>query len=118
MYLKNIVLKDVGPISSLDYSLPFDASGNPKPLVLVGPNGSGKSIVLSFIVNSLIIVHQRIYTNSEVEDGKVYKYRSPAYIRSGASFYFSDLYLISASLRPSCSRGENSWPTSVRWRYG
>ena len=36
MYLKRIVLQNVGPISELNCALPFDAIGNPKPLVMVG----------------------------------------------------------------------------------
>ena len=70
MYLKHIVLQNVGPIAELNLALPFDGNGNPKPLVLVGPNGSGKSIVLSFVVNSLLNAHQVAYENSEVEKGK------------------------------------------------
>lgn len=91
MYLKRIALHNVGPIAELNYTLPFDASGNPKPLVLVGPNGSGKSIVLSFVVNSLLSAHQAVYDDSEVEKGKVYKFRNPGYVRAGTNFYFADL---------------------------
>ncbi len=92
MYLKRIHLENVGPIAKLDYNMPFDATGNPKPLVLVGPNGSGKSIVLSFVVNSLLAAHQEIYENSEVQRGKVYKYRAPEYLRSGSKYYFANLH--------------------------
>jgi signal recognition particle GTPase len=44
MYLANILLENSGPITSLDVSLPFNADGSPKPLVVVGTNGSGKTI--------------------------------------------------------------------------
>ena len=44
MYVKRIVLENVGPIQKIDYEFPFEPEGNPKPVVLVGPNGSGKSI--------------------------------------------------------------------------
>ncbi len=83
MYLKKIAIKDVGPIADLSFDLPFDGD-KPKPLVLVGPNGSGKSTFLSFIVNALINFKQFIHPNAEVEQGKVFRTRSPRFIRSGA----------------------------------
>lgn len=89
MYLKEIVLENVGPISYLNKKTSFDADGNPKPLVIIGQNGAGKSIVVSNIVNALINAKQSIYDDNEVEDGKVYKYRSPSYIKSGNSYSFS-----------------------------
>lgn len=83
MYLKKIAIKDVGPIADLNIELPFDGD-QPKPLVLVGPNGSGKSTFLSFIVNALINFKQFIHPNAEVEQGKVFRIRSPRFIRAGA----------------------------------
>ena len=91
MYLKNLLLENVGPIQRLEYELPFDREGNPKPVIMVGTNGSGKSIVLSHIVNSLLSAQQVVYANTEVESGKVYKYRSPSYIHSGEQYYFAKL---------------------------
>jgi ABC-type proline/glycine betaine transport system ATPase subunit len=91
MYLKHFNLQNVGPVQDLNYALPFDDKGRPKSLVLVGPNGSGKSIVLSFIANAILSTHQVLFENGEVEAGKVYKFRSPGYIRSGADHYFAKL---------------------------
>src|SRR5439155_14256364 len=91
MYLKNLLLENVGPIRELDYELPFDSDGNPKPVIIVGTNGSGKSIVLSHIVNTLLSAQQAVFANAEVESGKVYKYRSPSYIHSGKQYYFAKL---------------------------
>jgi len=91
MYLKNLTLSNVASIDLLKIELPFNESDNPKPLILVGENGAGKSIVLSFIVNALMSAKQTIYGSSEVEEGKVYKFRSPSYIRSGEHYYFGKL---------------------------
>ena len=91
MYLKDIILSNVASVDLLKIELAFDESGNPKPLILVGENGAGKSIVLSFIVNALISAKQTIYKSAEVEEGKVYKLRSPSYIRSGEHYYFGKL---------------------------
>jgi hypothetical protein len=88
MYLKSILLQHAGPIDDLRIEMPFDGL-RPKPLVLVGPNGSGKSTVLSFIVNALISFKQHVFGETEIEQGKVYRIRSPLGIRSGAHFYHS-----------------------------
>ena len=89
MYIKRIRLVNSGPIESIELDLPFLEDGKPKPLVLVGANGSGKSILLSHVLNALISAHQVCFEDSEVERGKVYKLRSPQYIRSGTSYSFS-----------------------------
>ena len=89
MYIKRIQLTNYGPIARLDIVCPFD-SDKPKPLVLVGENGSGKSVLLSHIVNGMLVAQNVIYPETpEVEVGKVYKLRSPSYIRSGCEFSFT-----------------------------
>jgi predicted ATPase len=92
MYLQKILLENVGPVDKLILEMPFTDEGNPKPVIIVGENGRGKSILLSFIVNVLISAKQVIYDDTEVEKGKVYKYRHPQYIRSGENYYFSKLF--------------------------
>ena len=86
MYIHDIQLTNCGPIDNLNVIFPF-AQGRPRPVVLVGPNGSGKSIVLSHIVNGLLSAQAVAFPDTpEVESGKVYKVRSPAYVTSGAEF--------------------------------
>lgn len=53
MYLKQVFLKNCGPIDECAFTLPFDQNNNPKPLILVGENGAGKTIFLSYIVDAL-----------------------------------------------------------------
>ena len=53
MHLTDIFIRNVGPIETLDMSLPFNASGSPKPVVFVGRNGSGKSTALAQIADGL-----------------------------------------------------------------
>lgn len=88
MYFKNIKIESVGPIEQihLDFSIKND---RPLPIVIVGANGAGKSILLSHLVNSLIAGKQMVFEDSEVERGRVYKYRSPNYIKSGKSHFYS-----------------------------
>ena len=53
MYLKNIAIKNIGPIDELSVEMPFNENGNPKPIIFVGENGSGKTILQSQIVDGL-----------------------------------------------------------------
>ncbi len=89
MYIKSLSIENAGPVRRLEYQFPYTSDGKPKPVVLVGGNGSGKSIVLSHIVNSLLSAQQTVFDDTEVEKGKVYKYRSAHYITTGEHFYFS-----------------------------
>lgn len=89
MYVKNIQLKNCGPIAKLNLAFPL-ADDRPQPIVLVGPNGSGKSIILSHIVNGLLSAQAVAFPDTpEVESGKVYKIRSPTYITAGTEFSFA-----------------------------
>ena len=88
MYAKNVEIENYGPISQLAIEFPF-AGDTPKPIVLVGENGSGKSILLSHIVNGLTAAKGRAYPETpEVETGKVFKIRSPLYIRPGSEWCY------------------------------
>ncbi len=53
MYIKNAIIKNIGPIDELIIDMPFNDIGQPKPLLLVGKNGTGKSIFISHIVDAL-----------------------------------------------------------------
>jgi len=87
VYVKHIELENYGPYENVKYNFRFDEnSSNPIPLILIGKNGSGKSIFLSHIVNAIIAAKQMIYDNCEVENGKVYKVRTPRYIKSGSLY--------------------------------
>lgn len=91
MYLKKIALQNVGPIENIELDMRFHDNGNPKPIVIVGGNGSGKTIILSYIINSIISAKQSVYTNTEVQEGKVYKLRSPSYISSGTHYSYANI---------------------------
>jgi predicted ATP-binding protein involved in virulence len=89
MYIREIEIENYGPIENLKITPSFRDDGSPKPVILIGQNGGGKSIILSHIVNTLIVAKQSIYIDVEVEKGKVYKVRSPNYIRSGKNYSYS-----------------------------
>lgn len=88
MYFKHITLRNIGPIEKINYDFSF-SNDNPKPLILVGTNGSGKSIFLSYLLNALMNAQQIAFDDAEVEEGKVYKLRSPQYIRNGSTYYYA-----------------------------
>lgn len=90
MYLKSIVLENVGPIPSIKLTLPFHGE-RPLPLVLVGTNGSGKTTILSFIVNALIAFKQQVFDEAEVDANRVFRIRSGLFLRGGARFYRANL---------------------------
>ncbi len=90
MHLKTITVENTGPIPALRFDLPFQGE-YPLPLVLVGPNGSGKTTLLSLIVNALVGFKQAAYEQAEVEHGKVYRVRSPGFIRHSAFWYHAKL---------------------------
>ena len=52
MYLRNLHIRNVGPIEKLDIELELQTNLNPKPIILVGKNGSGKTYTLSYIADS------------------------------------------------------------------
>lgn len=90
MYFKNIEIENVGPIDKVSMGFPV-SDDQPLPIVIVGENGSGKSILLSYLVNSLITGKQEIFEDSDVEKGRVYKYRSPQYITSGKDYFYASV---------------------------
>ncbi|MGB4773185.1 MAG: AAA family ATPase [Chitinophagaceae bacterium] len=90
LVINSIKLKNIGPIGNLEINFELN-NGLPKPLIIVGKNGTGKSIILSHIVNSLNQFKQQHFDNTEVEIGRVYKYRTPTYIKSGESYSTSEL---------------------------
>lgn len=91
VYLKKANMANVGPIDSLEINFNFDEENRPTPLLVVGANGTGKTLFLAQIINSFISAKQQLYTNVEVENGKLYKYRSPDYVKSGANHYYSEI---------------------------
>jgi len=90
MLFKRVEIDNVGPISGLSIEFP-KLEKSPKPLIVVGENGSGKSILLAHLVNALMVGKQEVYQDVEIEKGKVFKYRSPYYIKSGGKYSFSSV---------------------------
>jgi predicted ATPase len=97
MYLKNIAIENIGPISKLAIELPFYENGNPKPLLLVGENGAGKTIFQSQIIDSLYETASNLFTDVGVQNGEArsyYKISGGVNLRSGENKGFSALCFI------------------------
>ncbi|WP_321447318.1 AAA family ATPase [uncultured Cohaesibacter sp.] len=93
MYLQRVELVNTGPIEHVKITCRFGDDGSPKPVVFVGQNGSGKSVATAHVVNALIAAHGTVFEDSDVEKGKVYKLRSPTYIRHGAEYSTAEVHL-------------------------
>lgn len=90
MLFKKVEIDNFGPLTRLCVHFPKE-NDTPKPLIVVGGNGSGKSIFLAHLVNTLVVGKQEVYEDVEIEKGKVFKYRSTNYIKSGESYSFSSV---------------------------
>lgn len=92
-YLKQLLSKNVGPLSNVHIDFPFFENGDPKPIILVGENGTGKSTILSNIVDAFFEMAGRTFTNanqgSENSGYQYFKTISPIEIHSGASYMYS-----------------------------
>lgn len=97
MYLKNIAIENIGPITKLAIGLPFHENGNPKPLLLVGENGAGKTIFQSQIIDSLYETANSLFTDVGVQVGEgrsYYKISGGTNLKSGENKGFSVLSFI------------------------
>lgn len=79
MFLRSALFKNTGPIQNFDVIFLF-AGDTPKPVLLVGKNGSSKSTVISFIVNALVVMKQKVIDDVEVEKGRVARLKEIGFI--------------------------------------
>jgi len=91
MYLQKLTLTNTGPIEHAEIECKFDKDGNPKPIVFVGKNGSGKSFAIAHLVNALASGQSRVFEDSDIKEGRVFKFRSPQYVRYGSNYSFSEV---------------------------
>jgi predicted ATP-binding protein involved in virulence len=121
MYLQQLILNNTGPIEHADIECRFNEDGSPKPIVFVGQNGSGKSVAIAHVVSALIAAHGTVFEDSDVEKGKVYKLRSPSYIRHGAAYstgevHFSNNFSVhEAQFSKPKSQHVEPFPTYSKW---
>lgn len=92
MYIKKIQIHNSGPIENLFIEPLFAANGNPFPLLLIGKNGSGKTLLLSNILDSLVELKKKVYTNMpEIDSNKLLKVGSTTYISPLKDYLYSNI---------------------------
>jgi hypothetical protein len=74
MYLKNLVIENMGPIDQVTVEAQFHDNGMPKPLVVVGQNGSGKSILLAQVTDALYELGGSLFDDVRKYEGQGYKF--------------------------------------------
>lgn len=84
MYIKNIVINNVGPIKDFRYDFKFD-NGNPIPLIIIGENGKGKTILSSYIADLFIELAKKSYNNVVEVENAYYRVVGGTNVRSGSS---------------------------------
>ncbi len=97
MYLKNIVIKNIGPIENLSVELPFKENGDPKPVIFVGENGSGKTILQSQIIDGFYEIGSSLFDDVGIQDGlkrNYYKVSGGVNLQTGKDKGFSLLKFI------------------------
>jgi len=88
MYLKNIEIKNYGPIENLIYDCPFD-NEKPIPIIVVGENGAGKTLFLANIIDCIIELKRLKYADlKEVPTNKYLKLGKKDYINTLKDFLF------------------------------
>lgn len=92
MYLQRLKLENTGPIGHVDIEFRFNEDGSPKPIIFVGQNGSGKSVATAHVVSALIAAQGAVFEDSDVEKGKIYKLRTPSYVRHGATYSTGEVH--------------------------
>ncbi|MHA3082625.1 AAA family ATPase [Acinetobacter sp. ANC 5383] len=63
MYLRNLHIRNIGPLENLDIELELKENLDPKPVILVGKNGSGKTYTLSYIVDAFYELAKQQYSD-------------------------------------------------------
>lgn len=85
MYFQSIDINNYGSVSNFHYRFRFDESGHPIPLVLIGENGTGKTLTIANLVDALIEIKRKTYSETlfEVNENNYYKIGSKQYISTG-----------------------------------
>ncbi len=100
MYLKNLAIKNIGPIEELSIELPFKENGEPKPIIFVGENGAGKTILQSQIMDSFYEIGSSLFDDIGIQAGlkrNYYKISGSVNLQVGKDKGFSILKFIDSN---------------------
>ncbi|MBK3734247.1 AAA family ATPase [Azospirillum brasilense] len=94
MYVRSIRFENLGPISQLDITPPFNPDGSPTPLILVGQNGAGKSLTLATILDTIVECRKKAWTSiAEVKHDEFLRLMKKSYIRSPGNYSLASVKL-------------------------
>lgn len=100
MRIKNLHLRNFGPISDVTLEPRFSAAGNSIPIAIVGQNGAGKSLALSVLLDAMTEARRASFSEiQEVNQNEYLKISSKNYIQNAAEYSH-------ASVKLSTSNGE------------
>ncbi|GLH64514.1 AAA family ATPase [Parageobacillus sp. G301] len=118
MYINEIKIQNYGPIRNLTIIPEFRENGSPKPVVIVGKNGSGKTILLSHLVDSMVELKRKKYTElMEVKGDNYYRLGQKSYISNGALYSYVRLNYINNGKKFVYSDFMTKDPASFRHQY-
>src|SRR5688572_19383242 len=87
MHLNSIRIQQYGPIGDLNIVADIPKSEILRPIILVGPNGSGKSILLANILDALIELKRKHFSEiPEVDEQKLFKLGKKDYVHARTEF--------------------------------
>jgi predicted ATP-binding protein involved in virulence len=109
MYLRECLIENIGPMTIFDVSFGFDATGNPKPVILVGKNGTGKTIVLAYILDALCELAKLHFTDVVMGQQRI---ESP-FIKTTQARLTAALCAVTAS---ACWNSRTRKSGSLTWR--
>jgi len=92
MYVTDIRLEGVGPLSNLTITPRFREDGAPVPIVLVGQNGAGKTLTLSVLLDAMTEAKKLAWQKiPEVVHEQFLRLMSTRYVRVGADYSVAQL---------------------------
>ncbi len=74
MYLKKFLISNINNLKEIIITAPFKQDNTPKPIVFVGTNGSGKTALLSFIVDAIYEIANKLFSDVLPGQGMGYQY--------------------------------------------
>lgn len=87
MQVKQLVIKQLGPIKDILIEPRFSEDGLPIPIALVGQNGAGKSLALSVVLDAMTEARRQVFREIQEISGQEYlRISSKQYIQYPCSY--------------------------------
>ena len=93
MYLKQIIINNIGQIDEFYTETKFNDKGNSIPIVVIGDNGKGKTALTSYLADSLIKLakYNDAYNDIVDKERTFYKIISTHNIKNGKDYSFVNI---------------------------